>query len=171
MSNDRIVIVEDNPVDVLVVREVLNNRGVTSSLEHYSNGEDAGKAIAAMIDAPKLFLLDLNVPRVHGLELLRIIRACPAVSSVPVAILTSSHAPEDRARSEQYGADAYIVKPQGYHEFVTQVGSAIGGLLMHKASGRCSSSCHRSRLGRQTRSTNWSDPGSVRRSHCKLARQ
>ena len=171
MSNIRIVIVEDNPVDVLLVREVLNNCGVTFTLEHYSNGDDAAKAIAAMIDAPKLFLLDLNVPRVHGLELLRIIRACPAVSEAPVAILTSSQAPEDRGRSEQYGADAYIDKPHGYHEFVTLVGAAIGGLLIHKASGRCSSSSHRSRLCRQTRSTQWSDPGLVRRSHGKLARE
>jgi DNA-binding response OmpR family regulator len=165
VSTPRIFIVEDNPADVLLVREALNNRGVTFSLEHHSNGEDAAKAIAAMMDAPKLFVLDLNVPRVHGFELLRIIRACPAVSHVPVAILTSSQAPTDRARSEQYGADAYIVKPQGYDEFVTLVGAAIGRFLTNKARGSCSSSSHRFRPWRQTRSTHSSNPGSVRRSH------
>ena len=162
MSTPRIFVVEDNPVDVLLFREALNNRGLTFSLELHSNGEDAAKAIPALIDAPELFVLDLNVPRVHGLELLRIIRACPGVSQVPVAILTSSQAPADRARSERYGADAYVVKPQGYHEFVTVVGSAIGGLLTHKASGNCSSSSHRFHLWRQTRSTHWSKPASVR---------
>ena len=176
MNDIRIVIVEDNPADVLLVREALNSRGVTFSFEHYSHGEDAAKAIAAMTDAPKLFLLDLNVPRVHGLELLRIVRACPAVSEVPVAILTSSQAAGDRARSEQYGADAYIIKPQGYHEFVTLVGAAIGPLLTRKARGSCGSSSLKSHPSAQTSATHWNDAVSVRgsrrrprRSGCRIS--
>lgn len=164
MNDIRIVIVEDNPADVLLVREALNSREATFSLEHYSNGEDAAKAIAAMIDPPKLFLLDLNVPRVHGLELLRIVRACPAVSEVPVAILTSSQAAVDRTRSEQYGADVYIIKPLGYHEFVTVVGAAIGPLLTRKPRGSCGSSPLKSHSPGQTPATHWKDAVSVRRS-------
>jgi DNA-binding response OmpR family regulator len=135
VSGIRIAIAEDNPADVLLVREALKSHGVTFSLEHYSNGEDAAKAIAAMVDPPGLFLLDLNLPRVHGLELLRMVRARAAVSAVPVAILTSSQTDEDRAQSAKYGADAYIVKPQEYYEFVTLVGDAIGALLPSDASG------------------------------------
>jgi DNA-binding response OmpR family regulator len=137
VSGVRIAIAEDNPADVMLVREALKSHGVTFSLEHYSNGEDAAKAIAAMIDPPSLFLLDLNLPRVQGLELLRMVRARASVSAVPVAILTSSQAAEDRAQSEKYGADAYIVKPQEYDEFVTLVGSAVGALLSRGTSGNC----------------------------------
>jgi DNA-binding response OmpR family regulator len=135
MNDIRIVIVEDNPADVLLMQEVLKAQAFSFSLEHHSNGEDAAVAIAAMTEAPELFVLDLNVPRVHGLELLRIVRASPVVSRVPVAILTSSQSISDRTLSEQYGADAYIVKPHGYHEFVAHVGRSIRGLLMRSARG------------------------------------
>lgn len=137
MSNIRIVIVEDNPADVLMVEEALKSNGITLSLEHYSNGEEAAQAVAIMMEAPNLFLLDLNVPRVHGLELLRIIRACPIVAETPVAIITSSPAAADRRLSKQYGADTYIVKPLGYHEFVASVSAAVGGLLKPKPGGSC----------------------------------
>lgn len=137
MRNMRIFIVEDNPSDVLLVREALESCGVRFSLERYSNGEDAAKAIAAMEEVPDLFLLDLNVPRVDGFELLRLIRSGPAMAEAAVAILTSSAAVEDRIRSEQYGADSYIIKPQGYHEFVAEVGARLHALLHRKRSGNC----------------------------------
>lgn len=137
MSDFRIVLVEDNAPDVLLINEALQHQGVAYSLQHYINGEDAAKAIAATIDAPDLFLLDLNVPRVHGLELLRIIRALPLVAHVPVAIVTSSRAARDRAESETLGANAYIVKPNSYSDFKTQVGQAIANLLRRKPRAGC----------------------------------
>ncbi len=129
MSVSRIVVVEDNAADVLLMEEALKQHGLECALQHFSNGEDAAKAISEMIDAPDLFVVDLNLPRVHGLELLRLIRACPPVAAVPVAILTSSRAPADKTRSEQLGADAYIIKPTGYSEFMENVGSGIFRLL------------------------------------------
>ena len=122
MSISRIVVVEDNAADVLLMEDALKQHGLECALEHFRNGEDAAKAISEMVDAPSLFVVDLNLPRVHGLELLRLIRACPLVADVPVAIFTSSKAPADKTRSEQLGADAYIVKPTGYNEFVEHVG-------------------------------------------------
>ena len=132
MSDFRIVLVEDNVPDVLLINEALQHQGVAYSLQHYLNGEDAAKAIAAGVDPPDLFLLDLNVPRVPGLELLHIIREQPVMARVPVAIITSSRAADDRALSEQLGADAYIVKPTSYTDFKTQVGQAIANLLRRK---------------------------------------
>ena len=135
MSLARIVVIEDNAADVLLMEEALKQHGLECALEHFSNGEDAAKAISGMADAPDLFVVDLNLPRVHGLELLRLIRACPMVSDAPVAILTSSRAPGDKTKSEQLGADAYIVKPTGYTEFVENVGSTISRLLQRKSPG------------------------------------
>ena len=128
----RIVLVEDNAVDVLLIKEALQHQGLAYTLEHYGNGEDAAKAIAAAIESPDLFLLDLNVPRLHGLELLRIIRDLPLMAHVPVAIVTSSRAADDRAESEQLGADAYIVKPTSYADYKTRVGQTIVELLQRK---------------------------------------
>jgi CheY-like chemotaxis protein len=133
----RIVLVEDSVSDVLLIKEALRHHGVDHSLEHYINGEDAAQAIAAAVDAPDLFLLDLNVPRVHGLELLRIIRELPAMAHVPVVIITSSRAASDRAQSQQLGADAYIVKPLGYTDFKNNVGRTIADLLRRKPRAVC----------------------------------
>jgi CheY-like chemotaxis protein len=129
----RIVLVEDNAVDVLLIKEALQHRGVAYTLEHYAQGEDAAKAIAAAVEPPDLFLLDLNVPRVHGLELLRLIREVPLMANVPVAIVTSSRAADDRVESEQLGADAYIVKPTGYADYKTRMGQTILELLQRKS--------------------------------------
>ncbi len=125
----RIVVVEDNPADVLLLEEALKQHGVEYTLEHFSNGEEAAGAISAMREPPALFILDLNVPRIYGLELLRLIRETPAVAGAPVAILTSSQAPADKIQSQQLGASAYIVKPMGFQEFVANVGGPIVRLL------------------------------------------
>jgi len=168
VSSFRIVMVEDNPADVLLIRETLKSHGLTFSLEIYSNGEDAANAIATMTEAPNLFLLDLNVPRVPGLDLLQIVRKSPLVSHVRTAILTSSQTAEDKTRSEQYGADAYIVKPQGYHEFVTLVGSAIRALLADKPRGSCVSLLRP--YGFRTRPrTRLNAAASIRRRSCRTS--
>jgi CheY-like chemotaxis protein len=137
VSDFRIVLVEDSVPDALLIKEALQYHDLAYTLQHHTNGEDAAKAIAATIEAPDLFLLDLNVPRVHGLELLRIIRALPLVAHVPVAIITSSRTAGDRAESEKLGADAYIVKPNSYSDFKTQVGQAIANLLRRKPRAGC----------------------------------
>jgi len=137
VSDFRIVLVEDNPPDVLLIKEALQHYGLAHTLQHYTNGEEAAKAIAAAAEPPDLFLLDLNVPRLHGLELLRIIREQPAVAHVPVAIVTSSRSAEDRAESEKLGADAYIVKPNSYSDFRTQLGQSVVDLLQRKPRAFC----------------------------------
>lgn len=136
MSVSRIVVVEDNPADVLLLQEALKEHGIECKIELFTNGEDAARAISVMPEAPALFLLDLNVPRIHGLDLLRQIRTRPEVAAAPVAIVTSSQAASDKTQSEQFGADAYIVKPMGYDEFVAKVGGAVVRLLNRpKAAG------------------------------------
>ena len=137
MSDFRVVLVEDSVPDALLIKEALQHYDLAYTVQHYTNGEDAAKAIAATIDAPDLFLLDLNLPRVHGLELLRIIRALPLVAHVPVAVITSSRTAGDRVESEKLGADAYIVKPNRYSDFKTQVGQAIVELLQRKPRADC----------------------------------
>jgi CheY-like chemotaxis protein len=137
VSDFRIVLVEDNAPDAVLIKDALQHHGLAYTLQHYTNGEDAAKAIAAAVDAPDLFLLDLNVPRLDGFELLRIIRELPLMADVPVAIITSSRAAGDRAESEQLGANAYIVKPTSYADFKTQVGQAIVELLQRKARAVC----------------------------------
>jgi two-component system, chemotaxis family, response regulator Rcp1 len=125
----KIFLVEDNLGDVGLVREVLRERQITAKLEHYENGQDARAAIASMTDLPDLVLIDINVPRISGLELLAIIRSQASTAGLPTAVLTSSQNPADKAEAERLDATAFIVKPLGFPEFMNDVGAAIQGLL------------------------------------------
>lgn len=87
-----------------------------------------------MREGPDLFVLDLNLPRVDGLALLRQIRGREATAHTPVAVLTTSQAATDRSRCEALGADAYVVKPGNFTEFLDLVGAAVQALLS-KAAG------------------------------------
>ena len=129
MREYRILIVEDNPADVLFVREALKHHGISFKLEHYLSGEDALKAFAEMHAAPDLILLDINLPRLSGFELLKRARNHGLLADVPAAIITSSVAAVDRTTGERLGIDAYIVKPADYEEFMTEVGGTIARLL------------------------------------------
>ncbi len=138
----RLVVIEDNPADILLLRDALRELGLTCALEQYTNGEEALKAIASMAEIPDLILLDLNLPRVHGFEILKAIRERPQLAGAKVAVLTTSRAAADQVQSQMLGADAYIVKPSGYQEFLTSVGTAVKELL-----GGAGAAWHRVRPG------------------------
>ncbi len=129
MSATRLVVIEDNPADVLLLRDALTETGLACSLEQYTNGEEALKAIASMTEIPDLILLDLNLPRVHGFEILKAIRERPLLAGAKVAVLTTSRTAADQLQSQKLGANAYIIKPTGYEEFLARIGAAIKELL------------------------------------------
>lgn len=121
--------VEDHLPDVMTFRESLARRGIAFTLEHYSDGEAAANAFAAMTAAPDLVVLDLQVPRIDGFDLLERIRGNAVTARTPVLVLTSSNAERDRVRAQQNGADSYLVKPSGFVEFMNAVASGIQRLL------------------------------------------
>jgi CheY-like chemotaxis protein len=127
------VIVEDNPADVLLVREALQVHHVNCSLETHDNGEGAVQALSRRADGaaslPDLVLLDWNLPTIGGADVLRAIRDRPQFRSVPVAILTSSGSPQDRAQALSLGATRFIQKPMGLDDFIDQVGQQVRELL------------------------------------------
>jgi CheY-like chemotaxis protein len=128
----RITLVEDNPADVYLLEEALRTHGVAFELDWIADGEQALARLSAMRDGaqPHLILLDLNLPKVDGKELLSAIRKTPALRSTRVAILTSSDSPSDRRDTEALGADCYIKKPPTLDEFL-----AIGRVIKELVSG------------------------------------
>jgi DNA-binding response OmpR family regulator len=133
----RIVLVEDNETDVLLVRRALAQYEIDCEVEHWADGERAEAAILGWVSKPgmvlpSLVLLDLNLPRVDGFELLRLIRSRRDLDGVRVAILTSSHSPADMGRARELRADAYIIKPPSLESFLTEVGTMIRELLRRK---------------------------------------
>jgi CheY-like chemotaxis protein len=116
MKAIEILLVEDNPGDARLTREALTHSKVRNNLQHVRDGEEALAFLrrqGAFTEAPKpdLVLLDLNLPRRDGREVLEDIKADPQLMHIPVVILTSSQAEEDILRSYRLHANCFITKP------------------------------------------------------------
>ena len=127
----RILLIEDNPADAYLIREALRSHGVESEIEWLADGDRAVDRIATFdsgSQTPDLILLDLNLPRTDGKQILAHIRENSRLEATPVAILTSSDSERDRAETARLGANCYIRKPPTLDEFM-RVGGAIRKLL------------------------------------------
>lgn len=121
-----ILLVEDDPGDVLITREALESSKVSNHLSVVSNGEEALAFLRReppFGDAarPGLILLDLNLPRLDGREVLASVKADPDLRRIPVVILTTSSADEDIVRSYDLHANAYVTKPVDFDQFMSAV--------------------------------------------------
>jgi DNA-binding response OmpR family regulator len=133
----RIFLVEDHAPDVFLLKKALRDSQVDCDLIHFEDGEQAlcelSKLGSNAIEPPDLVILDLNVPRIDGMGVLRAIRNDPAMAKLPVAILTSSLVPKDRMDAMASGADRFITKPVNLRSFVSIVGETIKGLIEETA--------------------------------------
>ena len=125
-----IVLVEDNPADVLLVRKALQEKGIAFELTCFDDGEEALKSLMREErHQPDIILLDMNLPMFDGTEVLRRIRSKPKLDRIPVAILTSSESPTDKDRTSLLGADRYIKKPIALNDFLRDVGREVQEML------------------------------------------
>lgn len=129
MSSQTILLVDDNPDDVAltlrafsknnILNEVVVARDGAEALDYlFSTGSYAGRDDR---DMPKLVLLDLNMPRMNGLEVLKRVRADPRTRLLPFVILTSSREDQDIVNSYSLGANSYVCKPIDFLEFTEAV--------------------------------------------------
>jgi DNA-binding response OmpR family regulator len=128
-DSKRIVLAEDNGTDVVLVKETLRAAGIEADLMVFPDGEQCARHLTSSAEPPDAIILDLNLQRVDGFELLRVVRADRRYDGVPVAVLTSSSAAEDRRRSLELGANAFITKPSKLDDFLETVGSEIRRLF------------------------------------------
>ena len=128
----RLAIVEDNPVDVRMIQRALREHGIQHELTVISDGERAIEYVDGCHDesSPDLVVIDLNLPRQHGLDVLRRFRFAPALADSRIVVLTSSASDGDRRRAELIGVDRYIRKPMHVDEFIA-IGGTLGDLLKH----------------------------------------
>ena len=136
MNNKNVVeilLVEDNPSDIKLALKALQKHNFTNKVFVVNDGEEAldyifskGKYSDKDINEKlKVILLDLKLPKVDGLEVLRIIKSDERTKYTPVVILTSSKEEKDIVESYQYGVNSYIVKPLDFDQFIKSV-SDIG---------------------------------------------
>ena|SRR5258708_2814801 len=127
----RIVLVEDNPGDVFLVRKALKEKGIAVDLTCFEDGQEALKSLLQpRRKVPDLILLDLNVPKIDGVDVLRTVRNTPHLADVPVLILTSSASPTDIHRTALLGAARYISKPSELDDFLREVGRGVEEMLL-----------------------------------------
>jgi CheY-like chemotaxis protein len=121
-----VLLVEDDPGDVLMTREVLDLVPVPSTLHVVGDGEQAMHFLRRLNDfshvpRPRLIILDLNLPRRSGLEVLAAVKADQDLLAIPIIVLTTSDAQPDIRASYQRHANAYITKPLGFDDFTEAV--------------------------------------------------
>ena len=137
-----ILLVEDNPHDVTLTVHALNQHKVTNQVHVVRDGAEAleflfstgGYLERAPCPHPKVVLLDLKLPKVDGLEVLRRLKADPRTRAIPVVVLTSSREERDIVESYQLGVNSYIVKPVDFQQFseaMRQIG--LYWLLLNEA--------------------------------------
>lgn len=139
-----ILLVEDSDTDLELTLRALKKANVGNQIEVARDGEEAldflfgrgahqGRVASG---APKLVLLDLKLPKVDGLEVLRALKSDPNLRSIPVVVLTSSHEQRDIVESYELGVNSYIVKPVDFDGFMRAVADlGLYWMLLNQAPG------------------------------------
>jgi CheY-like chemotaxis protein len=124
----RILLVEDSPRDAELILDALGGHRLADQVVHVRDGAEAldylycrGEFADRSDGHPALILLDLKLPKVDGLEVLRQIKSDTALKMIPVVMMTSSREEQDLLHSYQLGVNAYVVKPMKFHDFVQAV--------------------------------------------------
>jgi CheY-like chemotaxis protein len=114
-----ILLVDDDEVDVMTVKRAFSRANITNKLYVATDGIEALTLLRsdAIPSARRLVLLDLNMPRMSGIELLREIRADPALHAITVIVLTTSNEDRDRVEAYQLNVAGYLLKPVTFHAF------------------------------------------------------
>jgi CheY-like chemotaxis protein len=136
-----ILLVEDNPRDVEMTLHALKKRNLANKVQVVTDGAEALDFLFAkgryssrnLADGPKVVLLDLKLPKVSGLEVLKAIKSNDSTKIIPVVVLTSSQEEKDLIESYKLGVNSYIIKPIDFDKFIDSVGElGLYWLLINK---------------------------------------
>jgi len=128
MKTRHILLVDDSPRDIEMALEALRHYHIANKVVTLRDGVEAldylhrrGTFAGREGADPMVILLDLKMPRVDGLQVLREVKADAQLKVIPVVMMTSSREEQDLVRSYEFGANAYVVKPLDFHEFIEAV--------------------------------------------------
>ena len=123
----RILIVDDSPNDVELTKAVLTQNNLANEINVAEDGEEAldylykrGKFVDEKSN-PSIILLDMKMPKMNGIEILKIIRSDRQFSAIPIIMFTSSHEERDLVESYRHGANSYVVKPVDIPQFIDAI--------------------------------------------------
>lgn len=128
MRLKRILLVDDSPRDIEMAIDALQQHNLANEVVAVRDGAEAldylyrrGSFADRDLSEPAVILLDLKMPRVDGLEVLRQVKNDPILKVIPVVMMTSSREEQDLLQSYKLGVNAYVVKPLSFHEFIEAV--------------------------------------------------
>lgn len=130
-NNETILLIEDDRVDIMTVQRALQKNNLSNPLHVARTGLQAldmlrgANGVVKLDPLPALILLDLNLPKMSGIEFLQELRKDPQLSALRIIVLTSSNEPQDRAAAFEYEVDDYIVKPHSFDEFTRAVAAIL----------------------------------------------
>ena len=117
-----VLLVEDDAIDTMTVRRAFRDLRLSNPLAHATNGEEAlGYLQNQENPSPCVILLDLNMPRMNGVEFMRAVKVDPVLKKIPIVVLTTSRDDRDIIESYKLSAAGYIVKPVDYKKFVEAI--------------------------------------------------
>lgn len=123
-----ILLVEDSPLDAEMTLHALHSKSIASHIEWICDGAEAldylfrrGRHAGRTPGPPRLVLLDIKMPKIDGLEVLKVMKEDSELRRIPVVMLTSSAEESDLLRSYQLGVNSYVVKPVDFENFSTEI--------------------------------------------------
>jgi CheY-like chemotaxis protein len=130
-KDETILLIEDDRVDIMTVQRALLKNNISNPLHIARTGLEAldllrgSNGVKKMDPLPGLILLDLNLPKMSGIEFLQQLRSDPHLKSLRIIVLTSSNEPKDRAAAFEFEVDDYIVKPHSFDEFTRAMATIL----------------------------------------------
>jgi len=117
--NKSILLVEDDEIDVMTVKRAARKIDIENQIDHAGNGEEAIEYLEnSYPKVPSIIIMDINMPRMNGLELLEVIKKDSRFKRIPVIVLTTSKEEQDRYRSFDLSVAGYMVKPVDFNNFL-----------------------------------------------------
>ncbi len=116
-AHKQILIVEDDLVDVMTIKRAFKQVGILNPLHIEPNGEEAIKYLDQVETLPGLIILDLNMPKMNGIEFLKIVRSNPRLKNMPIVVLTTSKEQQDKLNTFDLNVSGYMIKPVDFNQF------------------------------------------------------
>jgi response regulator RpfG family c-di-GMP phosphodiesterase len=121
MKNLKILLIEDDMIEVMKLNRSISSLKLSHKIIEANNGEDALKLLSNKDNLPDIILLDLNMPKINGIEFLSILKRDDTLKYIPTIILTTSNNQKDLISCYEIGIAGYVLKPLKYEEYVSKI--------------------------------------------------
>lgn len=121
MKSLNILLIEDDTIEVMKLKRAISSLQLAHTITEAQNGEDALQLLEQKTNLPDIILLDLNMPKINGIEFLKIVKADERLKYIPTVILTTSNNQRDLLECYKIGIAGYVLKPLKYEEYVSKI--------------------------------------------------